>query len=139
MYELAPLSSFIEEHGITMTAKPVSNNPNMDSDQKMNHYKVILKTGELGVNYAELRTYFSMGLGLTGAPKVSDVLDSLASDAAGVENARNFEEWCGEYGYESDSRKAEKIYKTCQAQAAQLKQFLGDKAYDNLLWHTERE
>jgi hypothetical protein len=67
------------------------------------------------------------------------VLDSLASDAAGYENSPDFGDWCGEYGYDEDSRKAERIFKDVERQSAKLKKFLGDDLYETLLWDTERE
>jgi hypothetical protein len=83
---------------------------------------------------------FSKGIGHHGAePTVTEVLGCLASDASGVENAGgDFEEWCSEYGYDTDSRTAERIFKACQHQANRLKSFLGDEAFEQLLWHTER-
>jgi hypothetical protein len=85
-----------------------------------------------------MTTYFSMGYGHKGAkPEAVDVLSCLANDAAGVENAGGFEDWCAEYGYETDSRKAERIYKTCIHQSKRLRQFLGGEAYEQLLWRTE--
>ena len=71
-------------------------------------------------------------------PELEDLLDCLASDASGIENSPDFEDWCGEYGYDTDSRKAEKIFKTVEHQARRLKQFLGDDLYEALLWNTER-
>lgn len=72
-------------------------------------------------------------------PDAANVLDCLASDAAGIENARSFEDWAGEYGYDEDSRKALDTYLLCQAQAAKLSQFLGAEAFQALLFDTERE
>ena len=42
-------------------------------------------------------------------------------------------------GYDTDSRKAEKIYKTVQHQAARLSNFLDSTLYDQLLYGTERQ
>lgn len=58
-------------------------------------------------------------------PELADVLNSLRLDAEGIENARNFEEWAGEYGYDTDSRKAEETYRDCQKMAGKLARFLG--------------
>ncbi|HUT63574.1 MAG TPA: hypothetical protein VMZ04_06425, partial [Anaerolineae bacterium] len=72
-------------------------------------------------------------------PTVSDVLNCLASDASGIENARDFNEWASEYGYDEDSREAERIYKVCQDQANQLQAFLPDEKYNELLFEVEPE
>jgi hypothetical protein len=81
----------------------------------------------------KMTVVFSMGRGLEGrAPEAVDVLDCLAMDAAGVRNAADFEGWCSEYGFDADSRKAEKTFKACEKQASQLERFIGD-AFDQLL------
>lgn len=51
-------------------------------------------------------------------PKIEDVMQSLVMDAEAFEYT--FEDWCGSFGYEEDSRKAEKIYNTCVENARQL-------------------
>jgi hypothetical protein len=84
---------------------------------------------------------FSKGSGHNGeAPTVAEVLDCLASDAAGIENARDFEDWCSEYGYDTDSRKNARAYRACKRQAIALNRIMGnDGLYERLLFHTERE
>lgn len=71
-------------------------------------------------------------------PGVASVLDCLASDAASYDNARNFEDWCAEFGMDTDSRKAERMYHIVGAQAKLLRHFLGNEAYETLLFKTER-
>lgn len=71
-------------------------------------------------------------------PTVESVLDCLASDASGYDNARDFDDWCGEFGFDTDSRKAEACYRTCAEQAKALRHFLGDIAYEALLFQCER-
>lgn len=46
-------------------------------------------------------------------PSLEDVLHSLLSDGEAFFNAQSFEDWASEYGYETDSRKAEAIYREC--------------------------
>jgi hypothetical protein len=130
---MSTLAEFITENGITMTAKRADRNPNMD-DASMDHWRCTLKAAA----GTRLVTYFSMGSGHGGKePTAEDVLDCLASDASGVENASSFEDWCSEYGYEPDSRKDHALFKVCEKQAAKLKAFLPE-GYDTLLWETER-
>ncbi|HEX5016584.1 MAG TPA: hypothetical protein VFX15_03240 [Actinomycetes bacterium] len=71
-------------------------------------------------------------------PTAADVLDSLASDASAWENARNFEDFANDLGYDTDSRKAEKIYNACGEVAKSLRHFLGNAAYQALLYEVER-
>ena len=128
-----PLRLFIARLGVTATAEMVDRNPHMDGSDQMDNYRVLLRHGR-----KQMTVYFSMGLALGREPSAEDVLDCLASDASGVDNASSFEDWCGEYGYDTDSRKAERIFKVCERQAAKLRNFLGQDDYEALLWHTER-
>ena len=72
------------------------------------------------------------------APTLETILDCLASDASGIENARTFEDWAGEYGYDIDSREAYKTYKVTKRQTEKLRALLGPELFDRLVWHTER-
>jgi hypothetical protein len=54
------------------------------------------------------------------SPKLEDILDCVSSDSLSYENARNFEDFCNEFGYDINSRKAEKIYQACAEQAKEL-------------------
>jgi len=137
------LEQFIAKHRITATAARVDRNPNMegagrapafkDTPVDMDHWRVTLRRPG-----AKLTVYFSKGFGHEGKPaEANEVLNSLALDSSGVENASGFADWCGEYGYDTDSRKAHKTYKICERQMERLLKFLGTEAYDELLWHTE--
>jgi hypothetical protein len=71
-------------------------------------------------------------------PTIADVLDAVAGDASMWENARDFADFCADLGYDTDSRKAERIYNECGEIAKKLRFFLGRQAYEELLWETER-
>lgn len=66
------------------------------------------------------------GLGITDDPNAEDVMESLLLDAAGFENARDFEDWAAEYGYDTDSRQAERVYRAVESQTKKLEKLLGD-------------
>ncbi|MGA9884441.1 MAG: hypothetical protein WBQ34_12045 [Candidatus Acidiferrales bacterium] len=149
------IEQFIKDNRISMTAERTDNNPNMDDAANMDHWKVVLtrrvlkegfdtwrgykgKLGDCQYSTRKLTTYFSMGYGHNGkAPTAADVLDCLASDAASIDNARSFEDWASDFGYDADSRKAEKLFKTCEHAAKRLRSFMGDE-YESLLYNTER-
>lgn len=59
-------------------------------------------------------------------PHVADVVHSLVLDSD-VINYGSFEEWASEFGYDSDSRKAERVYQDCMVIALKLRQILGDE------------
>ena len=69
--------------------------------------------------------YFT-GSAITREPDAASVLDCLLSDASGYDNARHFEDWASEYGYDTDSRKAEATFRAVEAQSKRLRTFLGD-------------
>jgi hypothetical protein len=100
----------------------------------MNHYRVTIKAAK-----SRMTIPFSQGYGIKHEPELSSVLDCLASDASGFENSRSFEDWAGDYGYDTDSRKAERTFMAVGKQSAKLKALLGEDAYSELLWNTERE
>lgn len=130
------IDEFISKHGLRSIIDRAESNPNMnDSDWAASHWQIVIRrnTAECGMT-----TYFSQGSALTEPPTLADVLDCLASDAASVENASSFEEWCAEYGCDTDSRKAERTYNACKKQADDLKRLLGS-AYEALLWEVKRQ
>lgn len=47
------------------------------------------------------------------APKLDDVCHSILSDGAAFFDGERFEEWCANYGYDTDSRKAEATWRAC--------------------------
>lgn len=77
----------------------------------------------------QLTTPYTMGSGCDGEPDIEDVLDCLISDTAGLDS---FEEWCGDYGYDTDSRTGERLYNTLVLQAKNLRRFLSDDQYAEL-------
>lgn len=127
--------------GLTARVDQVDANPWMTAEtpederwaKEASHWKLMLK-----LRGKRLPTYFSQGAAHTEPPEIQDLLQSLALDAAGVENNPTFEEWAREYGYDEDSRKAEKSYNLTRKIAASLRKFLGDEFYRELLWDMEK-
>lgn len=58
-------------------------------------------------------------------PTKQDVLYCIASELQGIDCARNFEDWASNYGYDTDSRKAERIYHQCVQQASEFRALCG--------------
>lgn len=82
-------------------------------------YKVTLSFGR-----RRLTTPFFMGAARTSEPTAADVLSCLVSDVHSGE--QSFEDFCSDLGYDTDSRRAEKTWKTCAAMAPRVRKFLGD-------------
>lgn len=57
------------------------------------------------------------------APDVLDVLYSLVLDSSAADET--FEDWCANYGYDTDSRKAEATYRACVDYGIRLRRILG--------------
>ena len=130
---MGTMADFVARHNIKIACEWADRNPHMPDWNDANHYKCKLTMGR-----KQMTVYFSQGYGVSHEPEVVDVLNCLADDSAGVSNARSFEEWAEEYGYDTDSRKAEKTYNVCVKQAARLLSFLGEDLYNELLWETKR-
>lgn len=72
------------------------------------------------------RTYQGtvQGSALREAPTAVSVMGCLLSDY--VSDYLSCEDWCGDLGYDPDSRKALKIFKLCQKFSRALDAFLGN-------------
>ena len=124
---------FTKVNGVRIKSIWSDSNPNMDVKYPMNHYKCRLFCGT-----HKMDLYYSMGVAHCGNPTAAEVLNCLASDSASYANAGSFEEWCGDYGYDSDSRKAFKTWKIVKRQSEKLKTLLGADLYEKLLNETEQ-
>jgi len=130
--EPGTLADFIRRHHVTSTATEDPSIPEDPAWRGASHWKV-----QVRVEGRVMTIPYHLGSAHTGPPQLDDVLNSLALDSSGYENARGFEDWASEYGYDADSRKARGIWRQVQVQARKLKQLLGATAYDELLYHTE--
>src|SRR5690606_30024160 len=72
----------------------------------------------------EMTTPYYTGL-LIQDVELSDVMNSLFLDAD-VRHYSSFEEWARDYGYDTDSRSAERTYKACLKNYDDLRGLLGD-------------
>lgn len=130
------IHDLIAKNAIRIICKRTNSNPAMaDLGDNARHWHITLVNGKSGNRLRSLK--FSQGSALTAEPTAADVLDCLALDASSVENARDFEDWCHGYGYDTDSRSAEKIYNTIKAQIVKLKELMGSD-YKALLFDVEK-
>lgn len=118
------LAAFCQSSGIRVTvvygAPPRADFHNADG------WTVTIRKGR-----RSMRVPFYMGSGHNGRePGAADVLPCLVSDSEGVENARDFADWCAEYGYDTDSRRAHATYTACRNIARRLKNVVGDDYAD---------
>jgi hypothetical protein len=130
------LRELIRKYRLRMESELTDRNPHMEDDEwarRATHWKCVIKRGR-----AKMTVFFSQGPAIVHEPSLEEVLDSLGSDAAGYLNARGFEDWAAEYGYDPDSRRAEAIWKAVGKQIADLRRLLGDSALEELAFKTER-
>lgn len=97
---------------------------------------VSYRTGT-GHSTRKWQEYTSSWIVTPTAPEIESVLDSLKLDASSYDDARDFEDFAANFGYDTDSRKAEALYRECGDQAKKLRNFLGRAAYDQLLYEVE--
>ena len=124
------LHDFVRQQQVRMTTVWVDYNPYMEDSRGRYNWKCYLRTPK-----GRMQVYFTQGW--PTEPEVDHVLDCLAMDVAGVENA-SFDEWCKDYGYSADSRRAERTYKVILRQRDALQRLFDSEAYETLLYHTER-
>ncbi len=132
MPSLQTIPLFIAANGITADSRqvdaPEDKSDWSDWDKDASHWEVTIRHG--------CRTFtasYSMGSAHKGQPQLADVLGCLQSDIQGVINARDFEDWARELDFDTDSRKAEQIYKVCYALAVNLQRLFGVALYAEFL------
>lgn len=127
---------FITQHDITMTFREVEAQTDFQKEfQGATHWKCTLRMGK-----KRMTADYSMGAAYSHrtGPALSDVLGCLAMDISWVGEGISFEDFCSRFGYDTDSRKAEKIYNDCRKISAKLENFLGKESLAVLLNETER-
>lgn len=78
-------------------------------DASASHYQVMLS---LAGNDAAYTCQYSQGSGIAGYARAARVMESILTDAyAGTDN---FEDFCSNFGLDSDSRKAVRLWETCR-------------------------
>jgi len=130
------MSQFIESCGLSMSAVQIKASTDchrMTKEDKKwhdtaSHWNVSLSNKE-----GEVRSWeYSAGSAHKGEPSMTDVLESLQCDASG-RDGQSFEDWCSEFGYDTDSKRAEATYNACGQTVYKLRSLLGRDAYTALM------
>lgn len=120
------ITEFVKEHKISISNEYADFNPNMEDSDNMDNWKSTLKMGK-----KQMTVFFSKGTGHEGKePDVVDILDCLIIDSSAME--LTFEDFCSEFGYDTDSRKAERTFKACSQNASKLFKFLYREKFEQL-------
>ena len=120
------LENFIAENKIKFSYNWVAERPDNLMSKEMDHWHCVLKAN--GKTYT---FYYSQGYGYHHAePTLPDVLEALARDYD--PNDMSFEEFCSEFGYDEDSRKAEKIYRAVRKETQALDRLFSEEGTEDL-------
>lgn len=94
-------------------------------DKEAKHFQFEIRCYQ-GDNFGKsIRGNYSQGSAIKGKPTIEDILNSLIMDTINIPSS--FEDWASEFGYDTDSRKAEQIYNACLKEDKDLKYILGNK------------
>lgn len=132
------MHAFVEQHEVTMVATLTDEKPPWHDELADNRvaWRGTSWSCEISRNGESMTVPFFQGEAHTGEPEAKEVLDCLASDASGAD--QSFEDWADDYGYSTDSRRAYSTWEQIRAQTADLVRVLGDEAFEELLYETER-
>lgn len=116
-------AEFCKKHGIRLITEWTDSNPFADDSVPMNHWRCTLRCAG-----RQITLVFSMGMAHGGPPSTGQILETLVMDASGAD--QDFEEWASDLGYDIDSRRAERIYRGVVGQTAELRNLLGEGAFE---------
>jgi len=119
---MSQLQALCDKLGLTLKCQYGAVEPKDEWQRTAHGYRCTLR-----YQRRQLTVPFWMGKAHTSEPTTADVLACLCSDASAAD--ASFESWAADMGYDTDSRKAESIYRACCAIAPRLRRFLGD-SYD---------
>lgn len=121
------LEQRIAEDGITLVASPRENAPL--PGPAMDWWNVQLRMGG-----KRMRVTFGMGKG-SGGEKPSPAL--VLADLLTEVTDESYQDWCGEFGYNPESREHRHTWHLITVYTGRLREFLGDK-FDEYVNETER-
>ena len=117
--------------GLTATARCVGEKCDSDlgwthagsSDMWHAHFKITLRGNESRATFDFYGSQLDDG-------EIKSAVRCILGDA--VSGGLDFEDFCSEVGYDTDSRKAEKVHKACQRTAAKIARVFTGDLYDLL-------
>ena len=120
--------TFCNRFNVRAVSEWSDENPNMPEWRDANHFKVTLHRN---TPRRRMTVYFSQGYGINGEPTPESVVECLTSDASSILNS-GFEDWAADLGLDTDSRKAESLYRVTEKLSAKFAAFVGEEMPDLL-------
>lgn len=124
--------AFLDKYGLKITITYLDNkSPNWDEENSNhNHYRVTIRREKASKERFVFQFWDSIANSEKGEkPTAYDVLSCIASETTVYDS---FEEFCDEFGYDHDSRKAEQSWKGYNKSSRKLNNFLTEEELDSL-------
>ena len=124
--------AFLDKCELAITITYLDNkSPNWDQDSRNhNHYRVTLRRKEGDKERFVFQFWDSIANSEKGEkPTAYDVLSCISGETTVYDS---FEDFCSEFGYDQDSRKAEQIWKGYEKSSRKLNDFLTEEELDSL-------
>ncbi len=117
---------FLKRFNISLKVKRSGNSAPPWKENGKSHgyrYLVTLSRGELGCDYREVKFPFWDSIAAREKGEELTPYGVLACISGDIYYPDTFEEFCSEYGYDADSRKAEATFNRCHEFAIRLREF----------------
>ena len=95
-----------------------------EDDEKMRAQRYAKKIKSVCVDHPRYSPGHRAPLWVPTPPTVGSLLGCLQSDSSAGQHLL-YEDFCGDFGYEEDSRKGEKVWRRCQEVCGRMQHFLG--------------
>jgi len=118
----------VKELGIEMTVKFLKNDYHFAGDKDTRDiYKVTLKRGDRKYSFKFGQSLYHSQAGNKKEPTMYDILTCLTT-----QDPETFEDFCDNFGYNTDSRSAKKIYKAVVKEYDNICKLFSDKEIEVL-------
>lgn len=124
-------ADFLAKHGISFSFKLANTKtPDWKDDSRpVNHFIATFKKGKKRVSFDFFDSLNNYQKGI----KELDAYSVLSCCSSEIHCPETFEEFCSEFGYDEDSRKSEKTFKSLKKFSDKLKKFFDtEEMRDNL-------
>ena len=131
-----PLKELCAELGITASVKELDT---FNSEGGLTKFPDWAKQGWIiTLKYQGKRAQFRFyGGGTSDTPTASDLVWAVATDSTAL--TESFSDWCGEFGYSTDSITARSTYKACQRNGQRLTDLIGSAEIFSQLVESARD